>query len=384
MVSAHPVKHFGFAAIAMTLLALAWALSAKAQSQAQSEDESSFRLSGFLSVVGGQVFGGSSQDRLESKPEFDCPCYVADWANAGVYGQKFTLKPESRIGVQADVTLARQLDFTAQLMSRGTEPKPDLEWAYLTYRIDGQWDVQAGRKRIPLYFYSASQDIGYSYPWIGAPPELYGWEVTNYNGASVRYRGNAAGASLVASVFAGEESVKEARIYKIYEAEDFDVKWKNILGGDLELSGGWWTARLIYLQSKNTLTGRESLATYNHDMQAYGAAFNADFGPWFILSEAGVNRRKYDSGNYLRTPSLTVGAGYRAGKWTPFLNYAQYRDITDIPDYGPANWKRWSFTLCHDLTSSSALKAQVDRVNSRTTDVTGDANVFRLGFDLVF
>ena len=46
---------------------------------------------------------------------------------------------------------------------------------------------QVGRKRIPLYYYSDFQDIGLSYPWVSPPPELYGWEVTNYNGGSLRY-----------------------------------------------------------------------------------------------------------------------------------------------------------------------------------------------------
>ena len=45
-----------------------------------------------------------------------------------------------------------------------TTAKPNLEWVYGAYDINANLALQAGRKRLPLLFYSESQDIGMAYP----------------------------------------------------------------------------------------------------------------------------------------------------------------------------------------------------------------------------
>jgi hypothetical protein len=118
-------------------------------------------------------------------------------------------------------------------------------------------------------------------------------------------------------------------------------------------------------------------------MEAYGVAFNADFDHWFVLSEIGTNNRDDPDGikPTVKSPAYSIGAGYRVGKWTPFLNFGQYKD--NYAD-GPATfWRRTSLTVRYDLTSSSAVKAQFDHYWEKLFYV-GNANVFRISYDMVF
>jgi predicted porin len=122
----------------------------------------------------------------------------------------------------------------------------------------------------------------------------------------------------------------------------------------------------------------------NQKMKAYSLAMNADFDQWFILSEIGQNARTYD-GYYLNAPAFSIGAGYRIGKWTPFLNYGQYHENANDPAYAPVNWKRPSLTLRYDPTASTAIKVQLERyLEINGTAFTGDSTVLRISFDWVF
>lgn len=52
-------------------------------------------------------------------------------------------------------------------------------------RTWAEWKLQIGRKRLPLYYYSDFQDVGYAYNTVRPSPDVYGWDIVNYNGASL-------------------------------------------------------------------------------------------------------------------------------------------------------------------------------------------------------
>lgn len=348
------------------------------------------QFSGFLSLVGGKVLSGSRTDAFPdaTTPEVSCPCYIADWASFGVYEKKFSLAEESRVGIQATAKFSPDLSATAQVVSRGTDTTPALTWAYLSYQLTQNLELQLGRKRIPVYYYSDFQDIGVAYPWVTPPPELYGWDATNYNGASLRYKTTVNDASVAASLFAGSETVKDDRYFLINPSPRNEHRWKSIVGGDVEISKDWWTLRAMYMKAKPQFSDLDDPSLdFKQSMEAYGIAFNADFDDWFVLSEIGTNNRDFldGSGLAVKSPAFSVGAGYRLGKWTPFLNFGQYKDnYNDAAD--PALfWRRTSLTVRYDLTSSSSVKAQIDHYWEKQTPLyVGNANVFRISYDMVF
>lgn len=362
----------------------------------ESSGESKLKLSGYLSLVAGKTLNGqlahgySGPDSIKG---VDCPCYVADWSNAGVYGNKFTLRPESKIGIQGKYTINQEASITAQLTSRGTHPAPEITWAFGSYKFNENFELQVGRKRIPLYYYSDFQDIGVSYPWVSPPPELYGWEATNYNGASLRYSKNINDTNLTASIFGGEEKVSNSLYQKLYyPVGRTEVRWNNIIGADFEVNNGPLTVRGVVMSAK-VKTKNHNEANFvddNTSMSAYGLAVNLDFDRWFVLSEVTKLTRKHKASPYseafkVTAPAYTIGAGMRFGKWTPFINYAKFDEQTkDVDLYSPGVYDRTSASLRYDIDSSSAVKTQFDRSTDVTNNFGGHSTVFRISYDRVF
>lgn len=355
---------------------------------AGADEESKLKITGFMSIVAGRVVGaslGSDYDGPETIDGKACPCYTADWSTAGVYREKLSLEPESRAGIQFKYTVSKDFNVVAQVVTRGADPKPDLQWAYASVALDKQWEVQVGRKRIPLYFYSDYQDIGVSYPWIGVPPELYGWEVTNYNGASVRYKTSVGEANVSASMFAGREKNKDALYQRLYYGSPTDVTWKNLAGADLEVARGALTVRAVYLQADVHTTNAVEDLDDKAALKAYGMAANIEFEDWFVLSELTQLTRSFATGYRVTAPAFTLGAGYRYGNWTPFVNVARYKEkSSDLDVYLPQSFDRVSLTLRYDVDARSAVKFQVDRNKDVTHNFGGDTTVLRVAYDRLF
>ncbi|MDO9193686.1 MAG: hypothetical protein Q7U12_12380 [Undibacterium sp.] len=350
---------------------------------------SDFKMTGFISVTGGKILNGSLDANYDGPAQIDgnnCPCYTADWSNAGVYTKSFSLKPESRIGIQATYKPNANTSFVGQLVSRGTDGTPNLQWAYGGYKLDKHWEIQVGRKRVPLYYYSDFQDIGLSYPWVSTPPELYGWEVTNYNGASLRYNNNFGDNNLTASLFTGSEKVKDSLYQKLYYTGKTEVSWKRLIGGDIEVNNGPLTARAVYMQADARAQIFDLSIDDTAALKAYGFAFNLDVDQWFILSELTQLSRNFKQNQYTVTaPAMTLGAGWRLGAWTPFINFAKYTEKSnDHSQYLPQSYKRTSFTVRYDMGSSSAIKAQLDRNTDVTNNFGGNNTLFRISYDRVF
>lgn len=350
---------------------------------------SDFKMTGFLSVVGGKILSGNLDANYTGPLQIngnDCPCYTADWNNAGVYTKNFSFKPESRVGIQATYKPNSSTTFVGQLVSRGTDSTPNVQWAYGGYKLDKNWEIQVGRKRIPLYYYSDFQDIGVSYPWVTPPPELYGWEATNYNGGSIRYNTNVGDANVTASVFMGAEKVKDSLYQKLYYPGKTEITWKKLAGADIEANNGALTARAVYLKAEvGTVNIGSAIDTFAK-LSAYGIAFNADFDTWFILSELTQLKRDFTTTHYTVTaPAATIGAGMRFGSWTPFINFAKYTEkSSDLTQYAPSSFRRSSITLRYDIGSSSAIKAQLDKNTDITNNFGCSNRLFRVSYDRVF
>lgn len=372
--------------VLVTAVAAAASMAPVAAVHAQ-EADAKLKISGFLSLVGGRI-SGTNEDRYEGPSTIDgneCPCYIADWGNAGIYTEKFSMKPESRAGIQAKYTFNKQLNVVTQIVIRGSDTTPRVQWAYGSYSPSKNLEFQLGRKRIPLYFYSDFQDIGAAYPWVGVPPELYGWEATNYNGASVRYKMAFGDTNVSTSFFTGKETVKDSLYQKLYYEGKTKVTWSKLMGGDVEMTRGPLTMRAVYMQA--TVRGVNPVVELDDTarLKAYGLAANVDLEDWFVLAEVTQLTRDFDAGYRVTAPAMTIGAGYHFGSWTPFVNFARYKERTDdLEIYAPQSFDRASITLRYDIDARSAVKVQVDRQKDVTRNFGGDSTIVRLAYDRLF
>jgi len=350
-----------------------------------------FEYSGFASLIAGRTYGTCTpENTLASDYAASCTRFIADWGHAGVYRESWSVDPESKIGLQGTVHFTPQLSATGQVVGRlVNHPYADLEWAYVTWQPDPAWTIQVGRKRVPLFYYSDFQDVGYAYPWVRVPPDVYGWDIVNYNGANIAYSKTFGGWSMRTSAFAGQETSRDNQYSKLFYDEGKDVKWSHIVGADLELTKDWFTGRIVYMRAGfkqvDRATGEADVLpsgeTQGHH-QAYGGSINIDYNNVIVRTEYSIfDRSQYE---YKATEWL-VAAGYRIGKFTPMATYSEYKESTKFPDaYDPAHWKTVAFTLRYELTPSSALKVQVDRIRDIGAIVPGSSTLVSASYDLVF
>lgn len=350
-----------------------------------------FNFSGFGSLVGGYTSGSCTPDNtLSDRYNSTCTRFIADWAHAGVYTPDVDFRPESKFGVQGTLKFSPSISFTSQLVARTADiSQISLEWAYLTFDINPEWTVQLGRKRLPIYYYSDSQDVGFSYPWLRLPPDIYGWDAVNYNGASTTYRKVLGTWSLKADAFVGNESTKSSAYAKLYYNEPKTINWNNIAGGDLELIKDWLTFRITFIHSGyeqiDQATGTRDIwpSGANTGKQTiYGASLNVDTEHLLVRSEYSV----FDRSEFQYTShAWMIGIGSPLGKWTPMITASSYAETTPFPDsYTPANWDTLSLSVRYELTRSSDLKFQVDRLRDGPNTFMGDANVIAVSYDFVF
>jgi hypothetical protein len=351
-----------------------------------------FSGSGFLTLAAGKILKGDAQQDFNG---FRAPIYAADFAQGGIYESGgWSMKPVSKLGLQGTATFNPQLSLTGQAVARGTrDGKVNVEWLYGNYAINDQLTLQAGRKRLPLFFFSESQDVGFAYPWVHLPPGQYGWEVVNYNGANLLYRSQWGAWSAGVNVFSGNETRNDNPYWKTTYGKDSrtNSKWTNIVGTDLSLTRDWLETRVAFIQSdfQNTDEG-EYLPKARQ--RIYSLSFRIDYQDWLLHNEyLYMDRKHAGEEDY----SYLVGVGYRIGKYLPMLTYNRYwQRLT--PDPRPEErWSVLALSLRYELTTTSALKIQLDRwrdrngpdfnLNSDGNSVPyGNPRLLSLSYDMVF
>ncbi len=335
-------------------------------------------LSGFASINAGKVLSGDGVEQFGVPPTF-----LADYPIVSAYEEEWSFEPESLFGLQVGANLGSGLTATAQIVARGANDwDPEFEWAYLSYDINDSWTVQAGKKRLPLFYYSDFYDVGYAYVWMRAPADNYTWQIFNYNGVNVLYSTEVGDWSLRTNLYAGREDDTDNKLLGDFffgGAQTREI-WKDIVGGVVNLSKDEIEIRLTAMQYTNEryIEGERQFwdGKDYRDGTFYGAAFNYDAGDWFVLTE--ISRLDLD--DYFDTRMVTFG--YRFNEFTPFVGYSEFEQDAD----GGEDHNTLALGLRWDFHSSAAFKVQYDRVKDNSFDlaVAGDSKSLTFGIDLVF
>ena len=330
--------------------------------------------SGFASIVGGRTISGDGDQ------------FLADYSSVGFYGDELTFQPESVVGIQFMADLEEGLRFTTQMVSRGlTSFNTEVDYAYLTYDLSPSWFVQAGRKRLPLQYYSEFFDVGFSYPWIRPPADLYTWQVLNYNGISVTNKMALGGSSLNTTFFTGREDSENNRLLStFFYGEPVTEVWKNILGVRFDWNMDIYQLLLSYttFDLDRFFTDPNTTETNVEDSEAkfYAASFNVDTGDWFVLTEW----NKYDSDRF-KTENWLASAGYRIGMVTPYLASSEFKEEPVTSGATFEEHTTQSAGIRYDFHPQAALKVQYDDVNDKgSLALAGDSQSVTVAVDLVF
>lgn len=391
------------------LLAITPASPLRAQT---SFDSSPLSISGFGTL--GAVRASNSQIEL-----------LRDSSQPKAIDTRWATRNDSALGVQAVYRFSDTLDAVVQAVSHYQQNgsfRPDLTWAFLKYDVTPRFSVRLGRVGIEFLMQADARLVGYSYLPIRPPTEFYGFIPINYgDGIDARLRWPAGDGILRLEGFTGRAADN---------IPNYNFKGTGIFKGTLGYDIGAWQFRYINTQAKlahnrdsmksfvdgltqagagevaRSIELQDKVSTY----QSLGAAY--DDGNWQL--QAAVNTIRHEAAQMQNSQALTLLAGYRWGRLTPYFSYAQAKNspkplTSGLPgalgatfDDGLAqalqssqiNSRTLSAGMRWDFRRNMDLKAQIDLIHAapgstlqvrNTTPNTGARTaVFSLSLDFIF
>ena len=82
---------------------------------------------------------------------------------------------DSKFGLQITADVFEDMQAVAQVLATGADENYDMdvEWAYLDYSINNNVSLRGGKVKEPVFLISDYFEVGYAYPWIRPPEEVY-------------------------------------------------------------------------------------------------------------------------------------------------------------------------------------------------------------------
>ncbi|MBA6411289.1 porin [Pseudoalteromonas sp. 5Ae-yellow] len=361
------------------------------------------RINGFASIVGGK----SLED---------------DRGRYG-YDDDISFKNESVFALQLSTDLQEKLSATAQIVARGNNDfDAEFEWAYLTYEFNDEFQLSAGKMRVPFYRYSDFIDVGYAYRWVRPPESVYSIPFSTYEGLSLLYNSQLGDwDSTVQVIYGSFDGEIEAVTYHD-KAELTDIA-----GINWTLSYDWFSARAAYLIADTSialgqndtddivgaqinelenvlrqsgLTAQADDLDINEDDGTFiGIGFSIDYNN--VLFDAEYTQFEVDNSLLAKQTQYYASVGYRMDDVIVHFTYednddehesSRYNQIQAIPPLNSAlnsaldgvksQSNVYTIGTRYDFHPSAAFKIDFSRFEDDITDTETD--VVAVGVDLVF
>jgi hypothetical protein len=254
--------------------------------------------------------------------------------NGAGYTHSWSAAVDSLIGGQIAARITPELSAVLQVIAEqnydGTY-RPHVEWANIKYQITPDFSLRVGRVELPTFLFSDTRKVGYTYPWVRPPIEVYGLvPITDSDGADFSFRRslgdltNTTQGSFV-QLNAQQPGNRGAAVSRAsfniantteYESLTFRLSYQHARLTITSLDGLLDTFKLFGPQ------GTAIAEKYDSDdkpvvTEIIGASY--DPGHWFLISEWGHARFNSFLGELT---SWYASGGYRVGKFTPYVTYA--------------------------------------------------------------
>jgi hypothetical protein len=407
----------------ITLSLVAMGLHATA-AHAEETDTPMFLFGGFGTL--GMVH--SSEDKANFKSSVLVP------TGAG-YSHAWSADVESRIGAQVTANFSPQISAVVQVISEqryDNSYMPGVEWANLKYQFTPDFSIRVGRIVQPDFLVSDYRKLGYSNVWVRPPIEVYSlMPVNSSDGVDTSYRVHAGEFTNTLQANYGNTDVKLANGGGVAQAKDEWAIYDTVEYGHTTLHVNYHQTNLTVAAYKPLFDGfrqfgPEGIAiadkydVTNKRYRFIGLGASYDPGNWFVMGEWGSTNIEAVIG---KRSAWYASGGYRLGKFTPYLTYAQTKADSNTSDPGlnvstlPANMavaaaslnvglntllgtipvqKTISVGTRWDFMKNTDLKLQFDHIrigagsSGVLTDIQpgfqtgGTVNVFSTTIDFVF
>ncbi len=258
--------------------------------------------------------------------------YIGSLGDRGVT-QDLTFETDTRFGLQISSDVSENMSVVAQLLGRGTISNFDaiIEWAYMDYEFADWVSLRAGKIKQPVYLVNDYVEVGYAYPWIRPPVEVYYLNnpLNTVNGAELLLSFPVGPGSLSFQPYIGSnrDDIPNSQGQAYFEAE-------NIYGIDVKYAGrGYSVHASTFTCDVRTFGGfsvdTASFGLLNVDLDSKGECEVTSAGLTFDLANV-VVYAEWQERTTTDTLSRAFGdqdawyttLGYRIGKWLPHITFA--------------------------------------------------------------
>jgi hypothetical protein len=284
---------------------------------------SHWKFSGFGTV--GAVYSDERQaDYTDSILKGDGAGRTARWSR----------HVDSKLGGQLDFSLDERWSAVLQVVTEqryDNSYQPRVEWANVKYQLTPELSVRVGRIALPVFIAADYRKVGYAYPWIRTPIEVYGvLPLGSSDGADLSWHWNGESVRSTTQALVGRTKVP------LYGGAR--LRGRNIAGlshtveqGALSARASVMTARLSVSLFPELFNALDGFAVQGRDIvrrlqvvdkraSTLSAGLNYDPGQWFAMGEAGYSKVDGFLGG---TRSAYLGGGWRHNSLTPYVGYAR-------------------------------------------------------------
>lgn len=327
-----------------------------------------------------------------------------DFTYLGTIGDEWSFSTETTFGIQLKAPIADKASVLLQFSGDSLESQAEVDWAFLEYRLSTEMTLRGGRLRVPGFMMSEYREVGYAYPWVQTPLEVYGLTpFLRYEGLDLRYYVTFGELDLRFNPFLGSTRNQDLMVgrvkyaeqnsqfggidiqanfqaitarlsYSIYDFDIIDAVWDNtmstLIEGQVVVPGSPPVEVPGILDIIDSLTGiADGLAPTTPAYGIESLSLNAQKANYPNNSTMGGDRKaeyfslgiSYDSEQLLLLAEVIKGGidgafpdanggyltfGYRFGNWMPHITYAKIKSTDDDERF-----------LLPDLTVTEALWA---------------------------
>ncbi len=281
----------------------------------------------------------------------------------------------SKFAVQGQYGITDTLSLTGQLASK---PQQD-SWKvgpgniYLAWQANDNLTLRGGRIGTPVYMYSETLNVGFSYPWLRLPEEVYSLvQLTSHDGADIRSNRSTALGAMSFQLSGGNAIGREQ-----YALDDMhDIDYRDVFATSLALSTDkFGTFRIGYAEADLKITVDDVVDTRLFgvrnvplvELDGQKGKFSSighqyDNGTWMTAAEA--VKLQIESNEEAETNAFYIMGGRRFGDYLAQVTYGQL-------DEPAGRQVSMTYGLNYSFSPNVTLKGEYKRVDTSQGNYTG-------------
>lgn len=259
--------------------------------------------------------------------------YIGSLGDRGIQNDA-SFETDTRFGLQISSDIAEDMSVVSQILGTGVSGNFDaiIEWAYVNYELTDWLSVHAGKIKQPVYLVNDYVEVGFAYPWIRPPVEVYYLNnpLNTVNGIEFLMQFKVGSGVLSFQPYFGSnrDDIPNTGGAGFFEAE-------KIRGIDIKYSGRGYAAHASSFGCEVKMFGHiadvETAFGFPVDIHLDGegkcevssAGFNIDMANVVMYAEWQQRLTNSELSRPFGDQTAWYGTlGYRFGKWLPHITYA--------------------------------------------------------------